>query len=53
MSDTGMTQEELEKIVAIRLILISDLDSQPSPPLPVNFGVDFLSFTVDGPLDFN
>ena len=53
MSDTGMTQEELEKIVAIRLILISDFDTQPTPPLEVNFGVDFLTFTVDGPLDLN
>ncbi len=45
MSDTGITQEQLEKVVAIRLLLISNMNTQPSPPLPVGFGVDYMIFT--------
>jgi len=51
MSETGMTQEQLEKLVAIRLILISDMYSQPADPLQVKFGADFLTFTEGGPLE--
>ncbi len=50
MSATGMTSAQLEKIVAIRVLLISDNNSQPSPPLEVGFGIDFITFTQGGPL---
>ncbi|MFT5166239.1 MAG: hypothetical protein ACI8P3_001470 [Saprospiraceae bacterium] len=50
MSDVGMTQAQLEKIVAIRVLLISDKNSQPDPPLPVDFGIDFITFTAGEPL---
>ena len=53
MSDTGITQEDLEKIVNIRLLLISDMNSQPNPPLQVEFGIDYMIFTGGGPLDLN
>ena len=51
MSDTGITQEDLEKVVAIRLLLISDMNGQPNPPLQVDFGIDFMTFTAGGPLE--
>ncbi len=51
MADVGMTQEQLQKLVAIRALLISDMNSQPSPPLPVRFGLDFMIFTEDRPLE--
>ena len=50
MSETGMTSAQLEKIVAVRVLLISDNNSQPSPPLEVGFGIDFITFTQGGPL---
>jgi hypothetical protein len=50
MSDTGITQEELEKLVAMRLILISDANAQPTPPQSVFFGVDYITFTEGQPL---
>jgi len=51
MSDTGISQSDLEKIVAIRVLLISDMNAQPTPPLEVGFGLDYMIFTEDGPLD--
>ncbi|MEM6782628.1 MAG: hypothetical protein AAF624_02710 [Bacteroidota bacterium] len=50
-SDTIFTQEQLETIVAVRLLLISDNNGQPNPPLPVDYGVDFVTFTQGGPLE--
>jgi len=50
MSDIGVSQENLSKLVAIRLLLISDMNAQPSPPLQVDFGIDFMIFTDGGPL---
>jgi hypothetical protein len=50
MSETGVTQAQLEKLVAIRLLLISDLNAQPDPPLQVDYGIDFMIFTSGGPL---
>jgi hypothetical protein len=50
MADLGMTEEQLSKIVTIRALLISDMNSQPSPPLQVDYGLDFLTFTAGGPL---
>ncbi len=51
MSDTGMSQAQLEKLVAIRLLLISDMNAQPDPPLQVTYGIDFMTFTKGGPLE--
>jgi len=51
MSETGITQEQLEKVVAIRLLLISDKNAQPTPPLQVDFGIDYMIFTAGGPLE--
>ncbi len=51
MSQTSMTQEDLEKVVAVRLLLISDKNAQPNPPLEVGFGIDFVIFTEGGPLE--
>lgn len=51
MSDIGISQEQLEKVVAIRLLLISDKNAQPNPPLQVDFGIDYMIFTGNGPLE--
>ena len=51
MSDVGISQEQLSKLVAIRFILISNMNAQPNPPLQVDFGVDFITFTADAPLE--
>ncbi len=51
MSETGITQENLSKVVAIRLLLISNMNTQPNPPLEVAFGVDFMIFTEGGLLE--
>ncbi len=50
MSDTGITQEDLDKVVALRLLMISNMNAQPNPPLQVGFGLDFMIFTEGGPL---
>ncbi|MEL6610735.1 MAG: hypothetical protein AAFQ53_01465 [Bacteroidota bacterium] len=50
-SDTNFTQEQLETIVAVRVLLISDNNGQPNPPLPVDYGIDFITFTAGGPLE--
>lgn len=50
MADVGLTQELLQKIVAIRVLLISDMNSQPTPPLQVQFGIDYMTFTSGAPL---
>ncbi len=45
MSDTGISQEQLENVVALRLLLISNMNTQPSPPLEVAYGLDYMIFT--------
>lgn len=50
MAETGMTEDQVSKIVSIRLLLISDMNSQPDPPLQVDYGIDFLTFTAGQPL---
>lgn len=50
MADVNMTPTELEKIVAIRVLLISDLNSQPNPQEQVQFGIDYMTFTQGSPL---
>lgn len=51
MSDLEITEEQLQKIVAMRAVLISDNTAQPTPRLPVSFGIDYISFTNGGPLE--
>lgn len=50
MSATGMSAAQLEKLVAIRVLLISDDNAQPTPPLQVAFGIDYMTFTQGAPL---
>lgn len=50
MSETDITQAQAEQIVAIRVLLISDNNGQPEVPLPVDFGIDYITFTAGGPL---
>lgn len=51
MADLGMTEDDVTKIVAIRLLLISNMNSQPNPPLQVDYGIDFITFTSGAPLE--
>jgi hypothetical protein len=46
MSELGMTAEDMAKLVTIRVLLISDMNSQPEPPLQVDFGIDYMTFTA-------
>lgn len=47
----GLTDQQTQQIVAIRVVLISDANAQPNPPLQVEYGVDFITFTAGGPLE--
>lgn len=51
MADVNMSQAQLEKLVSIRVLLISDKNAQPTPPLPVDFGIDYMIFTQGAPLE--
>jgi hypothetical protein len=51
MADVGMSEEQLQKLVTIRVLLISDKNSQPNPSQEVRFGIDYLTFTKNGPLE--
>jgi hypothetical protein len=51
LSATEITPAQTEEIVAIRVLLISDDNNQPSPPLPVDYGIDYITFTAGGPLE--
>lgn len=51
LADLGMTEEQVSKIVNIRAVLISDMNSQPNPPLQVDYGLDYLTFTAGKPLE--
>ncbi|MEO0474315.1 MAG: hypothetical protein AAF206_32200, partial [Bacteroidota bacterium] len=50
MADVGISEEDLSKLVGIQVLLISNLNAQPNPPLEVRFGLDYLTFTQDQPL---
>ncbi len=50
MAEIGAPSEALERIVAIRVILISLNNLQPTPREQVSFGTDFITFTQGGPL---
>ena len=52
LSDIGITSStEAAEIVALRVLLISDENNQPNPPVQVDFGIDYLTFTAGGPLE--
>ncbi len=46
----GITDDQTQQIVAVRVVLISDANAQPTPPLQVEYGIDYLTFTAGGPL---
>jgi len=51
LGDMGMTETQVQQIVAVRVLLISDRNNQPTPPLPVDYGIDYVTFTAGGPLE--
>lgn len=51
LADFGLTAEQVQQIVAIRPILISDNVAQTNPRQPVDFGIDYITFTAGGPLE--
>jgi hypothetical protein len=51
LEDFGLTEAQLEGIVGIRAVLISDNNSQPTPREEVQFGLDFVTFTAGSPLE--
>ncbi len=50
LGEIGMNEQQASEIVAIQVLLISNLNGQPSPPLPVKYGIDYLTFTSGEPL---
>ena len=50
LGDLGMTEAQAQEIVNVRVVLISDNNGQPSPPLPVDFGIDYITLTAGSPL---
>jgi len=50
-SDMGASQEDLNKVVGIELVLISLNNLQPTPRVQVGFEVDYLIFTQNVPLE--
>ena len=50
MAQIGLTEAQMHKIVAIRVLLISDKNNQPNPPNQVELGIDYMIFTVGSPL---
>ncbi len=50
VSQLGLTQAQAERLVAVRVLLISDNNAQPTPPLQVAYGIDYITFTAGGPL---
>lgn len=51
LADLGMTDQQVQEIVNIRVLLISDENAQPNPPLQVDYGIDYLTFTAGGPFE--
>ena len=50
VSELGLTQQQAQQIVGVRVVLISDNNAQPTPPLQVAYGIDYITFTAGGPL---
>ncbi|MEM8558864.1 MAG: hypothetical protein AAGG50_13680 [Bacteroidota bacterium] len=51
LAEFGLSEEQVQQIVAIRPVLISDNTVQPNPRVPVDFGIDYLTFTDGGPFE--
>lgn len=47
----GISQQQAGQLVAVRVLLISDNNNQPTPALRVDYGIDYLTFTAGGPLE--
>ncbi|MEM9050992.1 MAG: hypothetical protein AAGC47_02970 [Bacteroidota bacterium] len=52
MSQLGIAESDLSRIVGIQIALISLNNLQPSPREPVGFGFDYMAWSVGEPLDF-
>ncbi|MCI4670308.1 MAG: hypothetical protein MRZ79_19380 [Bacteroidia bacterium] len=50
MEDIGMSEQEASELVGIQVLLISNMNAQPNPPTAVRFGIDYLVFTANQPL---
>jgi hypothetical protein len=53
IAEFGLSQAQAQEVVAVRAVLISNNNTQPSPRLPVDFGIDYLTFTEGGPLQLS
>ncbi|MEM6327194.1 MAG: hypothetical protein AAF791_08755 [Bacteroidota bacterium] len=51
ISEFGLDEAQAQQIVAIRAVLISDNSAQPTPREPVDFGIDYITFTAGAPLE--
>jgi len=51
LAEAGMSEEHLNKIVAVRALLISNENDQPNPREEVGYGIDYLFFTANAPLN--
>lgn len=51
VADMGIPQDQLDKIVMIRVLLISIRDTQPSPKEQVQLGLDYVIFTNGAPFE--
>lgn len=49
-SEDVITEEELSQLVGMRVVLISDNNSQPTPRVQVSFATDYFIFTKNQPL---
>ena len=50
-AEAGLTATQAQQIVSVRVLLISDDTNQPATPLQVEYGIDYITFTADGPLE--
>ena len=50
VSELGVTEQQAQDIVGVRVLLISDNNAQPATPEQVAFGIDYITFTAGGPL---
>ncbi|WP_412063062.1 hypothetical protein [Rubrivirga sp. IMCC45206] len=51
LSEIGLTATQASQIVAVRVLLISDSNSQPTPQIAAQYGIDYITFTAGGPLE--
>ena len=51
VGELGLTQQQAQDIVGVRVVLISDNNAQPATPQQVAFGIDYITFTAGGALE--